>query len=207
MPAAIDDGPGARAAGWPVTVAYRGEHIDSRHGTLTDPCHRLNGALEAAGRPVREFTDPFALEVHQAIDAPEHTREALPVLPVYVPRAHDRVLRAAVERAAGGESMMVTLVAGSSTGKTRACWEALRGVPDEWRLWHPIAPGRPEAALAELSAVGPRTVLRLNDAQFYLALPGRASASRRRCANFYATPPAHRYLCRRRCGRTRTGTP
>jgi len=63
---------------------------------------------------------------------------------------------------------MVTLVAGSSTGKTRACWEALRGVPDGWRLWHPIAPGRPEAVLADITAVGPRTVVWLNEAQFYL---------------------------------------
>ncbi|MFE5328188.1 tetratricopeptide repeat protein [Embleya sp. NPDC056575] len=124
------------------------------------------------GRPVREFTDPFALEVHRAIDAPEHERAGLPVLPVYVPRAHDRELRAAVERASGGESTMVTLVGGSSTGKTRACWEALQGVPDGWRLWHPIAPGRPEAALAELSAVGPHTVVWLNEAQFYLEPAG-----------------------------------
>ncbi|MFE3310162.1 hypothetical protein ACFXMF_14425, partial [Embleya sp. NPDC059213] len=123
---------------------------------------------EVVGRPVREFTDPFALEVHRAMDAPGHTGGTLPVLPVYVPRDHDQVLRAAVQRAAGGESTMVTLVAGSSTGKTRACWEALSGVPDEWRLWHPIAPGRPEAALTDLGAVGPCTVVWLNEAQFYL---------------------------------------
>ncbi|MFI6588361.1 transcriptional regulator [Embleya sp. NPDC050493] len=120
------------------------------------------------GRPVREFTDPFALEVHRAIDAPEHTRNRLPVLPVYVPRDHDQVLRDAVERAAGGESVMVTLVAGSSTGKTRACWEALQGVPDGWRLWHPLYPSPAEAAAAGLSRVGPRTVVWLNEAQTYL---------------------------------------
>ncbi|WP_406300827.1 hypothetical protein OG948_57515 (plasmid) [Embleya sp. NBC_00888] len=161
--------PGAHADGRAATVVYQGDPIDSGHGTLTGPgLHRTIGAPETAGRPVREFTDPFALEVHQAIDAPEHTGKALPVPPVYVPRAHDRLLRAAVERAAGGESTMVTLVAGSSTGKTRACWEALQHVPNGWRLWHPIAPGRPEATLAELSAVRPRTVLWLNEAQFYL---------------------------------------
>ncbi|MFI6587429.1 transcriptional regulator [Embleya sp. NPDC050493] len=125
-----------------------------------------------AGRPVREFTDPFALEVHRAIDAPEHTQAGLPVLPVYVPRAHDGELCEAVERAAGGESTMVTLVAGSSSGKTRACWEALRAVPDGWRLWHPLHPSPPEAAAAGLSRVGPRTVVWLNEAQTYLEPAG-----------------------------------
>ncbi|MFE3206162.1 tetratricopeptide repeat protein [Embleya sp. NPDC059237] len=140
------------------------------HATRTAEPATEGGSF--VGRPVREFTDPFALEVHRAIEGPEHARAGLPVLPVYVLRAHDRVLRAAVERAAGGESTMITLVAGSSTGKTRACWEALQGVPDGWRLWHPIAPGRPEAVLAELSAVGPRTVVWLNEAQFYLEPAG-----------------------------------
>ncbi|WP_331773263.1 sel1 repeat family protein (plasmid) [Embleya sp. NBC_00888] len=161
------------AAGWERrrTAAERerrpaGRPRAPRRGEPTD------GGGGFVGRPVREFTDPFALEVHHAIDAPEHAQAGLPLLPVYVPRAHDLVLREEVDRAVGGESVMVTLVAGSSTGKTRACWEALRGVPDGWRLWHPIAPGRPEAALAELSAVGPRTVVWLNEAQFYLGAVG-----------------------------------
>ena len=65
------------------------------------------------------------------------------------------------------------LVGGSSTGKTRACWEALellRNQPEEWRVWHPISPSRPEAALREVSWVGPRTVVWLNEAA---ALPRR----------------------------------
>ena len=65
------------------------------------------------------------------------------------------------------------LVGGSSTGKTRACWEALELLrPKGWRLWHPIDPARPEAALRELPRLGPRTVVWLNEAQFYLDAPG-----------------------------------
>ena len=63
------------------------------------------------------------------------------------------------------------LVGGSSTGKTRACWEALQLLRDQdpgWRLWHPIDPSRPEAALRELPDIRPRTVVWLNEAQFYL---------------------------------------
>ena len=35
-------------------------------------------------------------------------------------------------------------------------------------MWHPIDPSRPEAALRELPGIGPRTVVWLNEAQFYL---------------------------------------
>ena len=73
---------------------------------------------------------------------------------------------------------MVTLVGGSSTGKTRACWEAIHAETDGkkllegWRLWHPFDPTRPEAALAGLDEIGPRTVVWLNEAQHYLLTGG-----------------------------------
>ena len=35
-------------------------------------------------------------------------------------------------------------------------------------MWHPIDPSRPDAALAELLRIGPRTVVWLNEAQVYL---------------------------------------
>jgi tetratricopeptide (TPR) repeat protein len=122
------------------------------------------------GRPIHELTDPFALEVHRAIDVPDGTTP-LPALPAYVERDHDRQLRAVVERAASGHSAAAMLVGGSSTGKTRACWEAVQTLPQDWRLWHPIDPSRPAAAVDALSAVGPRTVIWLNEAQHYLLTP------------------------------------
>ena len=76
-----------------------------------------------------------------------------------------------VTAAAQGRSQIAVLVGGSSTGKTRACWEALdllRDQPGPWRLWHPIDPTRPDAALRDLPGIGPRTVVWLNEAQFYL---------------------------------------
>ena len=116
------------------------------------------------------MTDPFALEVHRPVQ-PEDAPPGLPVLPPYVPREHDEVLGQVVRAAADGRSGIAVLVGGSSTGKTRACWEALdllRGQDPPWRLWHPIDPSRPDAALAELAGIGPRTVVWLNEAQFYL---------------------------------------
>ncbi|WP_217213720.1 hypothetical protein [Streptomyces sp. AC550_RSS872] len=121
------------------------------------------------GWPLSEVTDPLQFEVHRAIDSPI---AGLPVLPPYVRRAHDRELGEVVARAAAGTSQIAVLVGGSSTGKTRACWEALnllRERDDPWRLWHPIDPTRPEAALAELKDIAPYTVVWLNEAQFYLA--------------------------------------
>ena len=128
-------------------------------------------ARAPAGRPLAEVTDPFALEVHRPVQ-PEAPPPGLPQLPAYVPREHDTQLGAVVRAAAAeGRSRTAVLVGGSSTGKTRACWEALqilRDRPEPWRLWHPIDPTRPDAALRELPGIGPRTVVWLNEAQFYL---------------------------------------
>ncbi len=119
------------------------------------------------GRLLSEVTDPLALEVHRAIDAAAGYGE-LPMLPPYLERDHDRELQKRVRKAAEGNSTMVVLVGGSSTGKTRACWEAIHKLSQEWRLWHPFDPTRPEAALDTLEKVGPRTVVWLNETQHYL---------------------------------------
>ncbi len=67
---------------------------------------------------------------------------------------------------------MLVLVGESSTGKTRACWEAVQRLADQgWWLWHPYDPTRAEAALEELHRVGSRTVVWLNEAQHYLGDP------------------------------------
>ena len=91
------------------------------------------------------------------------------MLPGYVRRDHDRVLDQAVQDAAEGRSRMLVLVGTSSTGKTRACWEAVQPLADAgWRLWHPFDPTRAQAALEDLQRVRPRTVVWLNEAQHYL---------------------------------------
>ncbi|MFJ1772423.1 hypothetical protein ACIOFQ_19690 [[Kitasatospora] papulosa] len=123
------------------------------------------------GRPVGEFEDDLVLtdlEVHPALDV-EGARGRLGVLPAYVRREFDRQVQSVVEAAEAGRSGLVALVGDSSTGKTRALWEAVRSLPEPWRLWHPLAPTRPGAVLAELADVAPHTVIWLNEAQFYLA--------------------------------------
>ena len=155
-------------------VEVQGQRVESMLARLADEVRdalaRPGSGAAAAGRPLDEVTDPFALEVHRPVQ-PEDPQPGLPALPTYVPREHDTELGSVVRAAAEGSSGIAVLVGGSSTGKTRACWEALqllRDRPEQWRLWHPIDPSRPDAALRELPAIGPRTVVWLNEAQFYL---------------------------------------
>ena len=152
----------------------QGQRIE---GMLTRLAGKIRDALAGptsdvmvAGRPLEEVTDPFALEVHRPVQ-PEDAPPGLRVLPSYVPREHDQVLGRVVRAAAEGRSGIAALVGGSSVGKTRACWETLALLRDQdppWRLWHPIDPSRPDSALRELASIGPRTVVWLNEAQFYL---------------------------------------
>ncbi|MFE4971316.1 helix-turn-helix domain-containing protein [Kitasatospora sp. NPDC056651] len=132
-------------------------------------------AVEAGpGKPIGEW-DPHDLEVHPAGTATPGVGSGARShreLPGYVRRAHDQILAEAVREAAEGLSRMLVLVGSSSTGKTRACWEAVQPLAAEgWRLWHPYDPTPDEAALAGLGGVPPRTVVWLNEAQRYLGRP------------------------------------
>lgn len=108
--------------------------------------------------------------VHPAIKV----RGAAPVstlLPPYVERAHDKELSDAVNAAAKGHSTAVFCVGTSSTGKSRACWEALKALltaSDRWRIWHPLANSRPQALIDGIDLVAPATVIWLNEAHLYL---------------------------------------
>jgi tetratricopeptide (TPR) repeat protein len=159
----------ARRAAWNAddfTLLIRGLWLKAR---LTAPL----------GQPLRLVTDPFALEVHRAIDhSAGQFPHDLPPLPAYVERPHDEQLRQYVTQALKGTSTMAVLIGPSSTGKTRACWEAVQELPDTWRLWHPIVPGRADAALTGLGGIGPHTVVWLNDTHHYLTTPGTGLGER-----------------------------
>ena len=185
------------------------DKVDHLAGEVRGALARPRSAVAVGGRPLEEVTDPFAVEVHRPVQ-PEDPPPGLPELPAYVPREHDTELASVVRAAAEGRSGIAVLVGGSSTGKTRACWEALellRDRPERWRLWHPIDPTRPDAALRELPGIGPRTVVWLNEAQFYLAVTdgglGEKVAAGLRELLRAARP---RCWCWPRCGPA-TGTP
>ncbi|MEU5298574.1 tetratricopeptide repeat protein [Streptomyces umbrinus] len=147
--------------------------LDLRRAAVGDS-RAASAGEQGPGKPIDEW-DPHALEVHPAepalgTDAGDASRRALPG---YVARAHDAILAAAVQDAAEGHSRLVVLVGSSSTGKTRACWEAVQPLARQgWRLWHPFDPTRADAALEDLGRVRPSTVVWLNEAQHYLGDPG-----------------------------------
>jgi hypothetical protein len=118
------------------------------------------------GLPIADY-DPLALDVKRAIDVP-CAAGSLSVMPPYVCRPHDVALSKIVEEAAAGVSSMAVLVGDSSTGKTRACWEAVQHLPGEWRLVRPTDPSRIEAALEAVATIEPRSVLWLDELQLYL---------------------------------------
>ncbi|MBF6221790.1 hypothetical protein IU479_27220 [Nocardia abscessus] len=121
------------------------------------------------GLLLAEVVDPFALEVHEPITV-DRPGEQQPLLPPYVRRSHDAQLAAMIGRALAGESGIGVLLGGSSTGKTRALWEALAPLreQDGWRVWHPRFPTRGQDLNESLSRVTARTVLWLNETQRYL---------------------------------------
>lgn len=121
---------------------------------------RATSTLPVTGR------SPFDLGVHRAIrlDSASTEPDAAETLPPYVRRQHDAAasqLLSNVER-----SVMVLFIGGSSTGKTRACLEAVTAHLPDWALMHPL--NTAELLTIMRSGVAPRTVLWLNETQKYL---------------------------------------
>ncbi|MEV7182676.1 hypothetical protein [Kitasatospora sp. NPDC093102] len=126
---------------------------------------KRGGAVPAGGTTPLSMAleNPYTLEVHKPI-----VIDGAPAgLPAYMARAHDSVLRSAL---LGKNPQLIVLVGGSSTGKTRAAYEAIRELPQGWSFYHPIAPSKPEALLSFLDGeAGPeKTVVWLNELQDYL---------------------------------------
>ncbi|CAM5746330.1 hypothetical protein ACIGPN_07580 [Streptomyces afghaniensis] len=116
----------------------------------------------AVGIPVAE-ADPFGLEIHEAISVDGHAQGS--ALPKYFRRPFDDALDAAADQARSGQSVIKVLLGDSSTGKSRAAYEAIQLLPKEWRLWHPAGQ---DDLLGSLHSVAPCTVLWLNEINRYL---------------------------------------
>ncbi|MGW6982561.1 transcriptional regulator [Streptomyces sp. NPDC054932] len=133
-------------------------------------------ARAGLGVAIRDL-DPFSLKAHPSPVNPSSRTDGgrLTSLPGYVPRPHDCALADVVEAALAGESGMLFPVGEPSSGKTRACWEALQPLAEHgWRLWHPYEPTHVDATIAELEQIGPRTVIWLYEAQRHLGAPSEA---------------------------------
>ncbi|MFF2123500.1 tetratricopeptide repeat protein [Kitasatospora sp. NPDC058184] len=127
------------------------------------------------GYAVSEMTDPLVLGVRETFSLPD-AEGPLSVLAPYIRRHHDHEIGNAVRRAVEGHSTMVVARGKQATGKTRSCWESLRGLPGGWRLWHPADPSSGKQVVEALSQAGPETVVWLDRIDRYLD-PARCQAA------------------------------
>ncbi|MEU4830963.1 HD-GYP domain-containing protein [Streptosporangium sp. NPDC023615] len=127
----------------------------------------LAAAVTRSAELIRvERADPRRLGVHAAIDAPG----AFDDLPVYVSRDTDtapRGVRALLAKSSD-QGGMVVLVGGSSVGKSRCAYEAIRAVMPQWWLLHP-ADAEQVRQVAEQAPA--RLVVWLDELQRYLGGP------------------------------------
>ena len=129
---------------------------------------RKGPAFEVPDTPISSL-DAYDLGVHPAVLPEEHDADR-PGLTPYLRRSHDTKLdNDIMQAAAGGRSIFAVLVGQSTTGKTRALFEALNREPAvrDWPLFRPADDGE-LAALLTQQRIGPRTALWLNETQQYL---------------------------------------
>jgi uncharacterized protein YidB (DUF937 family) len=121
------------------------------------------GRAAVFGRPVG-WWNPVDLGVHKVIGGGP--------LPPYVLRPHDELLTAVLDPGVSA-SRLVVVRGGSSTGKTRAAWEALvRGQFADRQLDYPRDPAALKQRLD--AGVPPRTVLWLGELRQYIEADGSA---------------------------------
>ena len=112
------------------------------------------------GRRAAQWT-PVELGVHQVIGGGP--------MSAYIRRPHDELLRAVLDPAVPA-SRLVVVRGGSSTGKTRAAYEAVAGGLSDWQVDYPLDAG---ALTARLEAGIPaRTVLWLGELRQYADADG-----------------------------------
>ena len=141
--------------GWLRLLAAAKQARDSRGAQhRRGPNRRPHPGLP--GKPIGEW-DPVSLGVHQAIGGRS--------LPRYVRRHHDDLLHSVLDPRVHGNRLIV-LRGGSSTGKSRAAYQAVMERLPTWRVDYPRTPAALEQRLG--GGVGPRTVIWLGELRDYV---------------------------------------
>ena len=112
------------------------------------------------GRPARLW-NPVELGVHRVIGGGP--------MPPYIRRPHDELLLTVLDPAVR-TSRLVVIRGGSSTGKTRAAYEAVTARLADWHLDYPLDPGALAARLE--TGIPARTVLWLGELRQYADADG-----------------------------------
>ena len=123
---------------------------------VISPPESLAADIPAYGRPVPRW-DPVELGVHQVIGGGP--------MPVYVRRPHDELLRTVLDPAVSA-SRLVVVRGRSSTGKTRAVYEAVAARLADWYLDYPLDPHVLNLRLE--AGIPARTVLWLGELRQYV---------------------------------------
>jgi hypothetical protein len=159
--------------GWLALLADAKQARDSRTARQRDD----RSAPGSGRRPIGRW-DAVTLGVHKAIGGG--------ALPPYVRRAHDDQLYTVLDPAIAANRLVV-LRGGSSTGKSRAAYQAVTArLPD----WHLDYPRTPAALTGRLTAgIAPRTVVWLNELRHYADYPGGPDALAGLCELTTGTGP------------------
>lgn len=161
-------------------AGYFVEERDKAARQTKEHAHAASAATEETASdelPVHA-ADALELGVHPAPSVSDDPETGVPALLAYLLRHHDDLLRRQLRSAAsGGPGSFALLVGGSTSGKTRALYEALRATVPGWLVLWP----RDADDLVDLLLNGRFTagaVLWLNETQRYLegAAGARAAA-------------------------------
>ncbi|WP_327742828.1 hypothetical protein OHO28_51395 [Streptomyces europaeiscabiei] len=127
-------------------------------------------AVAAENRRLRDF-HPEHLGVHRAVQDTDGQRK----VPSYVTRPHDRRLQTVLRQAETDTAFFILIIGGSSTGKTRTAYEALRQKHGGWNVFRPRDAGDLRAFLQQHRAHH-ETIVWLDEAQRYLGGAAGAAA-------------------------------
>lgn len=130
------------------------------------------GTTTAESRPLCEF-DPEHLGVHRAVQVAQGQRK----VPSYVTRPHDRRLQTVLRQFEADTALFLLVVGGSSTGKSRTAYEALRRKHGNWKVFIP-GDARDLSAFLRQQRARKETIVWLDEAQRYFGGAAGADVAR-----------------------------
>jgi hypothetical protein len=151
-------------------LLQRARRAQEQEEAAADALRRHLGRREAP--PLVSECDPLRLGVHPAIDLPNESSNKLDRrLPLYVGRDLDAELRTWLRETARRRGGFALITGGSSVGKTRFLYEAVRTTLPDFRLLEPYGDAAVVNVLGDSTLRLPELVVWLDELQNYLEGP------------------------------------